>query len=304
MKVLIKQAKILDPGSAFHQSIQDILIVDGTIDEINSSISAEADTTIEREDLHVSPGWIDVFANFCDPGYEYKETLVSGSGSRCSRWFHPRHGRVPNTKPAIDIKAQVEYILRKSTDLPVDIMPDRRDHQEGAEGKELAEMYDMQTSGAVSFSDGLKPVQSAGMMVKALQYVKRFNGVIIQMPDDESIGSTGADERRTHLHPHGPTRQADHFGRTDGEPRHFPGRLYWIAGYTSPASAQPKAIECHSSCPAKQKGVNISCSVTPYHLFFCDEDLQEYDSYLKVNPPLRKRADMLLLRQALLGWKD
>ncbi|MEO6915091.1 MAG: dihydroorotase, partial [Chitinophagaceae bacterium] len=122
MKVLIKQAKILDPGSAYHQSTRDILVIDGLIREIASSINTEADHLIQFDDLFVSPGWIDVFANFCDPGYEFKETLVSGSEAAAAGGFTCVMV-VPNTKPVIDLKAQVEYLIRKSADLPINVLP-------------------------------------------------------------------------------------------------------------------------------------------------------------------------------------
>ena len=93
---------------------------------------------------------------------------------------------IPNTKPVIDAKSQVEYIVQKSRSLAVSVHPIGA-VTKNAEGKELAEMYDMKTSGAIAFGDGLNCIQSAGLLVKALQYVKAFDGMIIQLPDDKSI---------------------------------------------------------------------------------------------------------------------
>jgi dihydroorotase len=95
-----------------------------------------------------------------------------------------------DTHPAIDTKSQVEYIRHKSVSLDVNIYPIGA-ISKNTEGKDLAEMYDMRASGAIAFSDGMNPVQSAGVLVKALQYVKTFDGVIIQIPDDKSVGSNG-----------------------------------------------------------------------------------------------------------------
>ena len=97
---------------------------------------------------------------------------------------------IPNTKPAIDTKSQVEYIRRKSDTLGVNIFPIGA-ISKNTDGKELAEMYDMLASGAIAFSDGQNPVQSAGLLLKALQYVRAFDGVIIQIPDDKTIGTNG-----------------------------------------------------------------------------------------------------------------
>ena len=135
---------------------------------------------------HASCGWVDIFSNFSDPGYEYKETLETGANAAAAGGYTDVFV-IPNTKPAVDIKAQVEYISQKSTSLPVNILPVGA-VTKNTDGKDLAEMYDMHSSGAVAFSDGTHPVQSAGLLLKALQYVKAFDGVIIQVPDDKSVG--------------------------------------------------------------------------------------------------------------------
>ncbi|MEO6916119.1 MAG: amidohydrolase family protein, partial [Chitinophagaceae bacterium] len=168
------------------------------------------------------------------------------------------------------------------------------------EGKELAEMYELRESGAQAFSDGLKPIQSAGMMVKALQYVKRFNGVIIQVPDDQTMAAHGLMNEgivstRMGL-PGKPVIAEELMVSRDIALAGYTGSRLHITGISS-----PRAVD--AVYKAKQEGINVSCSVTPYHLFFCDEDLVTYDSYLKVNPPLRTRTDMLALRQALRDGK-
>lgn len=189
MKFLIQQAKIVNPGSPLDNSKQDILIESGVIKDIQPSIQVNADRVISGQDLHVSPGWVDIFAEFGDPGYEYKETLETGAAAAAAGGFTDVFV-VPNTKPVIDNKSQVTYITGRSVSLPVNIHPIGAISR-GAEGKELAEMYDMRSAGAIAFSDGLNPVQSSGLLVKALQYVKAFDGIVIQIPDDRSVGSNG-----------------------------------------------------------------------------------------------------------------
>ncbi len=138
MKILIRKVRILDPSSPFHQSIQDIFLQDGLITAISESISSKADQVVELENLHVSPGWVDVFANFNDPGFEFKETLETGANAAAAGGF--THVFVtPNTKPAIDTKSQVEYIRRKSASLPVQVHP-LGAISKNVEGKDLAEM--------------------------------------------------------------------------------------------------------------------------------------------------------------------
>jgi dihydroorotase len=189
MKILIQQARIIDPQSAHHGKVRDILIENGKIGDIGEKLTVSTDRKIDQPNLHISPGWVDIFANFGDPGYEFKETVETGSAAASSGGYTDVF-IIPNTKPPIDTKAQVEYIRQKSRWLPTSVHPIGA-ITKNLDGKELAEMYDMHTSGAVAFGDGIKPVQSAGVLLKALQYVKAFDGVIIQIPDDQSIGANG-----------------------------------------------------------------------------------------------------------------
>jgi dihydroorotase len=300
MKVLIQQVVINDPRSPHHNTSQDILIENGIISQVGTSITADGATVIKQDALHASPGWVDPFANFNDPGSEHKETIESGAAAAAAGGFTTVF-IIPNTRPSIDSKSQVEYVVSKSSRLPVNILPLGSLTRQN-EGKELAEMYDMKASGAVAFSDGTKPVQSAGMLVKALQYVKAFDGVIVQVPDDSSIAAHGLMHEgiiSTKLGLPGKPMVAEELivARDIKLARYADSHIHFT-GVSS-----PKSIEYIRR--AKEGGLKVTCSVTPYHLFFCDEDLVNYDTNLKVNPPLRSRADMLELRDAVKkGWVD
>ncbi|MEO6583344.1 MAG: dihydroorotase, partial [Ferruginibacter sp.] len=189
MKVLVKQAKINCVTSPFHGQVKDILIVDGKIAGIEDAIKDEAATKIDKPGLQVSTGWVDVFAHFADPGQEHKETLLSGGAAAAAGGFTDVF-ILPNTYPTTNTRSQVEYLKQKATGLPVNIHP-IGNISKNAEGKELAEMYDMHAGGAVAFSDGKNAVQSAGMILKALQYVKAVDSILIQLPEDRSIGGNG-----------------------------------------------------------------------------------------------------------------
>jgi dihydroorotase len=294
MKFLLKQVYVIDSGSPHHHSRKDILITDGIISRIADNINESADQTIQVKDLHISAGWIDPLAHFCDPGYEYKETLQTGAAAAASGGYTTVFV-IPNTKPAIDAKSQVEYIVQQSKSLPVRIIPIGA-VTKNMEGKELAEMYDMNKSGAVSFSDGLNPVQSAGILLKALQYIKAFNGVIIQVPDDKTIAPHGLINEgiiSTQLGLPGKPMMAEELivARDIKLARYAESKIHFT-GVSS-----PKSLEYIKR--AKESGLQVTCSVTPYHLAFCDEDLITYDTNLKVNPPLRARSDMMALRNAV-----
>jgi dihydroorotase len=295
MKILVRQATVADPGSPFNGQVIDILIHGDKIVRIAGKITEPADETIEAPGLVVSPGWVDIFSDFADPGYEFRETLESGAASAAAGGF--THVFVlPNTKPVTDNKAQTEYISRRSASLPVDIHPIGAVSR-GTEGKELAEMYDMRNSGAIAFSDGIKPVQSSGILLKALQYLKAFDGVLIQLPIDRSINpaglmNEGVTSTRLGL-PGLPAIAEELIIKRDIDLLRYTDSKLHITGIST-----KNGLELIKT--AKKDGLGISCSVTPYHLFFCDEDLQEYDTHLKQNPPLRNRADMMALREAVL----
>jgi dihydroorotase len=295
MMVLIQQAYITDPSSPFNNTRQDILIESGVIKDIQPGIDAKADHIINGKDLYVSPGWVDIFAHFADPGYEYKETLETGAAAAAAGGYTDVLV-IPNTKPVVDNKMQAEYISQKSKSLPVNVYPIGA-VSKGTDGKDLAEMYDMRASGAIAFSDGLHPIQSAGLLMKAMQYVKAFEGVIIQIPDDKSVGANGLMHEgivSTRLGLPGKPMMAEELlvARDIKLARYTESKIHFT-GVTSPRSLDYIRR-------AKEGGLSVTCSVTPYHLFFTDEDLQEYDTNLKVYPPLRTGKEVSALKQAIL----
>jgi dihydroorotase len=294
MQILLRQAKIIDSSSPFNGQTKDILITDGIISSIEDKIDHQDAAIVAGEDLLVSGGWVDPFSHFCDPGIEYKETLETGANAAAAGGY-TRVFSMPNTEPVVDNKSQVSYVVQQSACLPVSI------HPIGAitkklEGKDLAEMYDMKNSGAVAFSDGLVPVQTAGLFLKALQYVKAFDGVLIQIPIDKSIGAGGLINEgiiSTQLGLPGiPAISEETIIKRDIDLARYTGSKLHITGVSTKTSIDLIA-------QAKQEGLQISCSVTPYHLYFADEDLVSYDTNLKLNPPLRTVSDRAALREAV-----
>ena len=138
MKLLIKQARVTDPHSPFNGQFADIFIENGIITKIGKSISEKADKEIAVDGLHVSPGWVDVFANAADPGYEFKETLETASASAAAGGYTDILV-IPNTNPVTHNKSGVEYLVQKSRTLPVTIPP-IGPVTKNTEVKELAEM--------------------------------------------------------------------------------------------------------------------------------------------------------------------
>ncbi len=296
MQVLIRQAKIADPGSDFHDKVVDILVEDGVIKDIATSLKVKADTVVEAEDLHVSTGWTDIFTDYREPGYEHKETITSGLNAAAAGGF-ANVFTVPNTNPVVDTKSVVQFVLQKANGHATSLRPLGAISQ-GLEGKNLAEMLDMQHNGAIAFTDGWKPVQNANLLLKALEYVKSFDGTVIQVPVEAALSAGGLMHEgpvSTKLGMAGiPALAETLIIHRDIELARYTESKLHITGVSSAESVE--LIR-----KAKKEGVNVTCSVTPYHLALTDESLNTYSSLYKVSPPLRSEAD----RQALIkGLKD
>jgi dihydroorotase len=296
MTVLIKQAIIADPSSPHFNQQLDIFIADGKIDSIAKNIDQTADQIIRAEGLHVSGGWIDVFAHFCDPGLEFRETIETGANAAAAGGFTTVF-TLPNTQPTVHSKSQVEYILQNGKQTICNVLPIGA-ATKNAEGKELAEMYDMQASGAIAFGDGKNSLQNSGLLLKALQYVKAFDGVIVQLPSDQNIGGHGLMHEgivSTQLGLPGKPAIAEELmiARDIELAKYTDSKIHFAGVSTAKGLAKIMA--------AKKEGLKVSCHISPAHVFFCDEDLKNYDSNLKLNPPLRSKEDMLALRAALLN---
>ena len=296
MSLLIKNATIADPHSPYNGKKNDIFIEDGHIHSIGKNIKAKADEVIEGKELYVSPGWVDILADYCDPGYEHKETIETGLAAAAAGGFTDVC-IVPNTLPVIGTKSVLEYVRRKAEGNRVNL------HVLGAvskntEGKDLAEMLDMHHSGAIAFSDGWHPIQDAQLMMKALEYVKSFNGTIIQLPLHATLSSGGLMNEGVNSVKLGmsgipPMAEGLMVHRDIELARYTNSRIHFSGITTAESVSLVKA--------AKKKGVQVSCSVTPYHLLFTDDILAGYDSLYKVDPPLRTETD----RKALLkGLED
>lgn len=294
MNVLFRQATIIAPSSPHHLQVRDILVADGFIKSIGTDIISENAAVVESPNLHVSTGWCDLFADFAEPGYEYRETLESGAAA-ASAGGYTDVIIIPDTLPPVSSRSQIEFFKQRAASYPVSI------HATGtisknAEGKELAEMYDMHEGGAIAFTDGRKTIQSGGLLLKALQYAEAKDAVLIQLPDDQSISSGGLMHEgimSTRLGLPGAPALAEELmiDRDLSILKYTNSKLHITGVSTKKGLASIKA--------AKAEGLKVTCSVTPAHLRFCDEDLEQYDTNLKLYPPLRTREDMMSLREAL-----
>lgn len=306
MQLHLRQAKVSDPASEFHNKVVDITIKEGIISKVVVSAKKTGETTVEaggkkvytsgKGIIYVSPGWVDILADYAEPGHEQKETIKSGLAAAAKGGFTDVF-LAPNTEPVVSTKSIIEFILKKASGHAVSLHPLGAISQ-NIEGKSLAEMMDMQAHGAIAFSDGWKPVQNAGLMLKALEYVKAFNGTLIQIPEDASIATTGLMHEGTASTRLGmpgipPEAETIIINRDLQLLRYTGSRLHFTGVSTAAGVDMIRK--------AKREKLNVTCSVTPYHLALNDEVLNGYSSMYKVSPPLRSEKD----RQALIkGLND
>lgn len=294
MTILLRQVKIADINSPFNGLVKDILLQDQQIISISDNYKGKSDQIIDLKNASISPGFVDPFVHFCDPGMEHRENLQTGAEAARMGGFTTVFV-IPNTQPVIDNKSEVTYIKQHAQDLPIHILP-MGALSKKIEGKDLAEMIDMHTNGAVAFSDGLQPVQSTLLFLKGLQYVKAFEGVVIQLPIDKSLGNIGLINEgilSTQLGLPGiPAIAEELMIQRDIELVKYTNSKLHI---TSVSTAKVIAL----IAAAKKEGLQITCSVTPYHLFFSENDIKDYNTLLKVFPPLRTKADQKAIIKAV-----
>ena len=190
MNALIKSAKIVDSNSKFNGKTVDILIEKGIINKIGKDLkNPKKVEEISFKGLHVSTGWFDMRANFCDPGHEYKEDLNSGLKAAAKGGFTGVMV-MPDTTPANSTKSGIEYIINKTKGNIVNALP-AGSLSHNCEGKEIAEMYDMHSAGAIAFTDNKKSISKSSLLNRALLYSQSFNGLIIDFPNDKELSNGG-----------------------------------------------------------------------------------------------------------------
>ncbi|MDX5319498.1 MAG: dihydroorotase, partial [Bacteroidota bacterium] len=293
-QILIKQVRIIDPQSPFHQQVCDLLVSNGTIESIANSISSNASQVIDASGYCLSPGWVDMRANFQDPGFEYKEDLRSGASAAQAGGF-TAVGVLPETLPILQSKSEIEYVKNLSQSLPVRALP-LGALSKDLKGEEITEMFDMHQSGAVAFSNANHSVK-AGVMQRALLYVKGFDGLICSHPNDAGIASGGQMHEGYHSTMLGLKGIPEHAETMAIERdlellRYTGGRLH--------ISHISTALGVEKIRAAKKEGLEVSCDVAAHQLLFTDAVLEEYDTRYKVFPPFRSEVHRKALIEGLL----
>lgn len=286
MSLLLKNGRVIDPATGTDETL-DILIDKGKFIAMKPRIEAASARIIDVSRLVVAPGFIDMHTHLRDPGQEDKETIRTGSLAAARGGF-TSVACMPNTTPVNDNRGVTEYILSEAKKKAViNIFPIAA-VSKNLEGKELTDMGDLVEAGAVAFSDDGLPVRTSEIMRRALEYTKPLGTFIIDHCEEKSLTQDGV--------------------MNEG----YYSYLFGLPGMPSAAEeiivardlilaekAEARIHIAHLSVKravdlireAKRRKVRVTAEVTPHHLLLNDSALEDYDTNLKVNPPLRTKED-------------
>ncbi|MDO8589435.1 MAG: dihydroorotase [Armatimonadota bacterium] len=293
MWLLLKGGRIVDPASGLDET-GDLLIVDGKIAGAGKDTDG-AGETLDVSGMVVVPGLIDMHVHLREPGFEHKETIATGSRAAAAGGF-TAIAPMPNTKPAIDNRAMVEFILStavKDSDiriLPVGAMT------KGMDGKEMAEIGEMVAAGATAVSDDAFPIANSDLMRRIMEYCRMFDLPILTHCEDKVLAADGVMNEgvvSTLLGLRGMPCAAE--------------EIMVARNITLAAMARSRLHVQHVSCAgsvevvrqAKRRGINVTCETCPQYFSLTDEAVYGYNTNAKMNPPLRTAADVEAIKQGL-----
>lgn len=294
MKCLIKNGRVIDPATKLDE-VSDIFIENGRIVKVQKAIKEKADKTINAKGCFVMPGFIDLHVHLRDPGFEEKETVVTGANAAARGGFTTILA-MPNTKPVVDNADVVNYVHQKAKNLaPVNVLQIGA-VTKGQKGKELADIHGMVSAGIPAISEDGKSVMSTAVYRKAMQEAKEEGIPVFAHCEDIDLvqgGVMNAGKRAEELN--------------------LPGILNDVEDIITARDivlAESVGVHlhlCHCSTrksvwmleQAKRNGISVSAEACPHHFTLCDEDILKDDGNYKMNPPLRSKADVEAIREGL-----
>jgi dihydroorotase len=294
VRTLIKNGRVIDPAQGIDDTL-DLLIEDGKIARLGERLPEKGAEVLDCVGLVVCPGFIDLHVHLREPGYEHKETVLTGTRAAVAGGF-TTVACMPNTDPACDNEAVVKYILRRAEEagfarvLPVGAVT------KGRKGAELAELGSMAAAGAAGFSDDGSCVFDSVLMRRALEYARGLGKPILQHAEDPALFKNGQ------VHEGLVSTRLGLKGIPSACESAVVNRDIELAGLTG-----GRLHLCHLSTAqsvghvrrAKAAGVPVTCEATPHHLLLTHEAVGAYDTAMKVNPPLRAEEDRLALLKAV-----
>jgi dihydroorotase len=296
MNLIFKNATIIDATSPFHKQAVDITVENGIITKIGADLAADGFEVIELDNLHISQGWFDSSVNFGEPGYEDRETIANGLATAAKSGFTDVAVQ-PTGNPIAEKQADIAFLKSKSANTATEIHPIGA-LTKGSEGKDIAEFFDMKNAGAIAFGDYQKSLSDANLLKIALQYMQDFDGLVIAYSQDDKIKGKGVvheGEVSTRLGLKGIPALAEELQIA---------RNLYLLEYTGgklhiPTISTAKSVQLIRE--AKQKGLNVTCSLAAHNLLLTDDVLTDFDSRYKVAPPLRTEEHRKALLEGVLN---
>jgi len=294
MSILIRGGRIIDPSQS-RDAQGDLLISDGKI--VEPTTAAAADEVIDASGLIVCPGLIDVHVALREPGFEEDETTATGTAAALAGGF-TTIACLPDTNPVVDDRAAAEFIaLQAERAKNCNVLP-LGAVTRNCEGRELAEIGQLVEGGAVGFTDARLPVADAEVMRRALEYTRMFNCPILHRPQVPELSAKGVMHEgyiSTLLGLPGiPSAAQDIMvGRDIALAEMTDGRVHLMCLTTE--------FSIEHVRQAKQRGLKVTCDVTPHHLALTDDCLRSFHAHYKVDPPLRPQQHIAAM---IAGLKD
>lgn len=300
MALLLKGARCIDPQVDLDE-VTDLLVGDdGAVAALGGEAAVlAADLGAVEKDcagLVITPGLVDIHVHFRDPGQEYKETIEGGVRSAAKGGFTDV-ATMPNTNPVCDTGAIVTYQVAKAQAAGLTRVHPIGAITKGEQGESLAEIGDLYRAGACAYSDDGRGVQSSGMLRTAMDYIAPLDRCVISHCQDESLVGAGVVNEGAVS-----TRLGLAGWPAEGEEIQVDRdiMLSALTGCPLHVAHVSTAAGVEMVRRAKERGLQVTCEVTPHHLFLCEDDITDaYDTNYKMNPPLRTKEDMLALREAL-----
>lgn len=293
---LLKNITILDKTSNYFGEKVDILLENNIISKIEKSIVNDNIDNYDFQDCFFAPAFCDINVTVGDPGFEYREDINSVANAALAGGF-TTICVTANNQPVTQTKTQIEYIINQAKHTPVTILPIGA-ITENFDGKSPTEMLDMHYAGAVAFADVPHNIKNSGVLLRALQYVQSFDGLVIDMPYDSTLvgeGQVNESEISVRMGMKGICNLSEYSTvQRDIELLKYTGGKLHLTGVSTKES-----VDLIRN--AKREKLNITCSVFVHHLISNESEVQGFDTNYKVFPPLRTTAD----QQALIdGLKD
>lgn len=295
MNILIKNGHIIDPANKVDEKL-DVLVSDGKISRLGKpgSLPANGNQVIDAAGKFVVPGLIDMHVHLREPGFEYKETIATGTAAAKAGGF-TSVCCMPNTNPVNDNRSVTEFILAQARNASAQVFPIGA-VTKGSKGEELAEMGELHAAGCVAISDDGKPVMNASIMRRAMEYSRIFDMLIISHCEDSTLSFKGVMNDgivSTELGLRGIPRAAeDVMTARDISLAELTGGRLHIAHVSTAGSV--RLIR-----DAKSRGVKVTAETCPHYFSLTEEAVRGYNTLAKMNPPLRTVDDVAAVKQGL-----